>query len=354
MVRDAELDRLKTAQDHAFHRKQDAWQSQDHAWKRRSNARDASEKAFQAKQSAYSTQQTAWEYFQQTRSRNDPRIEQLNAQQETAFQNMGHSFAEASSAHDRHEGAAARTYADQGHRYKNESQGFVAERRRLVAENKSARASHDATQPAFQQAKERFAECKREHDQAKSEHEHTQASFKDAKANFDSAVRAFQARLDFVKTQSKQCKDDKRALAEKAGVPYQYRDNVYVSRQPSGTVNIYFGGLGAPDGFGHGHYAMDDSGKVTYSRDPMDQHGAQNFTEPQYWRKMKMDFDRDSGTFQSSNYFGIIGEKNQKAKAHIAINPDGEIVHVRDIGGEVLYDRKSGKGHLPKDLDWSN
>lgn len=68
---------------------------------------------------------------------------------------------------------------------------------------------------------------------------------------------------------------------------------------------------------------------------------------------MKMSYDKDSGTFQSDNYVGIKGDKSQKSKAHIAVNADGEIVHVRDIGGEVLYDKKSGIGYLPDDLDWS-
>jgi hypothetical protein len=49
--------------------------------------------------------------------------------------------------------------------------------------------------------------------------------------------------------------------------------------EPDGTVNIYFGGFGSPDGPGHGHYVMDPSGTVTYARDPSDEHGAQNFAD---------------------------------------------------------------------------
>lgn len=281
MAGDAELDRLKAAQDLAFQRKQDAWQAQDQAWKRRSNAREASEKAFQAKQSMYSTQQTAWEYYQQVRSGNDPRIDQLNSLQEAAYQNMKSAFDEASTAHDQRNGARASEKAAEGHRYKAESQGYVTERRRLVEENKSARARHDTTKPAFQQAKERFAECRRVHDQAKAEHERAQATFKQAKANFDQASTAFGQRLEAVKADSKRRNDDKLALAEKAGVPYQYRDNVYITRQSDGTVSIYFGGAGKPNGPGHGHYVLDANGGLTYKRDSFDSHGAQNFTDSQ-------------------------------------------------------------------------
>lgn len=42
---------------------------------------------------------------------------------------------------------------------------------------------------------------------------------------------------------------------------------------------IYFGGVGKPDGPGHGHYVMDQKGNVTYRREPFDPHGAQNFEE---------------------------------------------------------------------------
>ena len=72
-----------------------------------------------------------------------------------------------------------------------------------------------------------------------------------------------------------------RSLAERAGVPWQYLNDVWVSTDPSGTVNIYFGGMGSPNGAGHGHYAMDAYGNVTYRRDPLDPHGSQNFTDRQ-------------------------------------------------------------------------
>jgi hypothetical protein len=34
--------------------------------------------------------------------------------------------------------------------------------------------------------------------------------------------------------------------------------------------------MGEPNGPGHGHYAVDRLGKVTYKRDPFDPHGSQN------------------------------------------------------------------------------
>lgn len=101
MAKDAELDRLKAAQDLAFQRKQDAYKAQQSAWERRSNAREAVNRAHETKQRAYAEQEASWQEVARIRSFNGPRIDSLNSQQESAFQNMKQAFDSASSAHDR-------------------------------------------------------------------------------------------------------------------------------------------------------------------------------------------------------------------------------------------------------------
>lgn len=273
MARDAELDRLKAAQDLAFQRKQDAYQAQQRAWERRSSARDAMNRAFEAKQRAYTEQDRTWQHYQSVRSANGPRIDSLNSQQESAFQNMKRSYDAASSAYDRRDGASASSYAAEGRRYKEESQGYVSERRRLVEEIRSARAQHEASKPAFQRAKDDFNAAKRTFDAAKAEHERAQTEFKRAKVDFDQAAKAFKTRLEKVRAEGKKRNEDRQSLARKAGVPAQYLDRVWVSKKPDGTTNLYFGGVGEPNGPGHGHYVLDRSGNVTYRRDPFDPHG---------------------------------------------------------------------------------
>lgn len=281
MAKDAELDRLKATQDLAYQRKQDAYQAQQRAWEKRSSARDAMNRAFEAKQRAYAAQDSTWQDLQRMRDSYGPRIERLNSLQEAAFQNMGRAFDNASSAHDRRDGAGAASYAAEGHRYKAESQGYVNERRGLVAELRSAKERHDATKSVFQLAKDDFNSAKRAFDSAKAEHERAQTEFKRAKADFDSCAKSFRSRLEKVRSEGQKRREDKKSIAAKAGVPYQYRDNVWVSTDSNGNTNIYFGGVGKLNGPGHGHYVMDRSGKVTYKRDPFDLHGAQNFTENQ-------------------------------------------------------------------------
>ena len=320
--RDAELDRLKSARESARQRQQAAWQAQQTAWERRSSARAIMNRAYEAKQAAYADQQAAWETYTSVKRANGPRIDSLNTQQERAYQNMKSAFESASLAHDMHDGASARMYADQGHAYKAESQTCVAERRQLVAGIRTARERFDAVKPAFQAAKSEFACARQAFQSAKAEHERAQTEFKRAKAEFESCAKAFKARLDELKSASRKQREDKKSLAVRVGVPLQYQDNVWISTDSDGNTNIYFGGVGKPDGPGHGHYVMDRNGAVTYRRDPFDPHGAQNF-EPGgtlYDRRARRDTpplgvrNRDNDTRDRS---GTFYDRNRQVDLHV-------------------------------------
>lgn len=279
MAQDAELDRLKAEQDRAHQRKQRAYEGQQRAWDRRSTAREAMNCAYDAKQRAYDEMDRAWQHYQNVRSINGPRIDSLNSQQDLAYHNMGRSYDMASSAYERGDYAGASSYSADGRRYKEESQRCVEERRRLVAEIRTAKAAHEATKPSFQYAKSEYNSRKREFEAAKAEHECAKAEFKQAKVEVDRTKKAFKSRLEKVRTEAKKHHADKRVIAEKVGIPHQYRDNVWISKQRDGTINVYFGGVGAPNGPGHGHYSMDKHGRVTYIRDPFKPHGSQNYTD---------------------------------------------------------------------------
>jgi hypothetical protein len=279
VARDTELDRLKIAQDQAFQRKQDAWRAQDDAFKRLQATREAMDRAHEVRQRAYDAQEASWQEYQRIRSYNGPRIDDLNARQEVAFQAMSRAFDNASDAHNRRDGASARAYADEGHRHKADSRAAVDERRRLVAEIRAARDRHDATKPALQNAKYHFDQAKNEYNRTKADHEQKRDAYQRAKADFDQASRAFRVRLERVKAESNRRREDRRAIAERAGVPSQHLDDVWISTEPDGSVNIYFGGVGRANGPGHGHYAMDRYGTVTYRRDPFDPHGKNNFAD---------------------------------------------------------------------------
>lgn len=343
MANDARLEQLKIAQERAFTKKQDAYQKQQNSWKPLSDAKDRLNRAFEAKQNAFKAQSQAWQDYRSVSDYNGPRIESLNAAQERAYQNMKNAFDRASSAHDNHEGASAKAYADEGHRYQAESKGYVEERRRLVEECKNARARHEPYKRAFDDAKIAFGHIKDEHEQAKSAHERANDEFKRAKTDFDAAAKAFQARLSELKAENSNKKENRRALAAKAGVPYQYRDDVYVSEDPDGTINIFFGGFGTPDGPGHGHYSMDSSGKVTYKRDPSDDHGSKNFTgangifNGQPAKIIISDMDNSN---HIDIYYGGIGEPDGPGHNHVSVIK--ESVRFWRENGLIIIDERTG------------
>ena len=103
-----------------------------------------------------------------------------------------------------------------------------------------------------------------------------------AAAEFDRYTQAYQERLYFL-TESEKVKNDlDRQMARKAGVPPEYLSDILVLVRPvkgsfsEGVVHVYYGGIGPPDGLGHGHNVMDFDGNVTYERPPFRPHGRQN------------------------------------------------------------------------------
>jgi hypothetical protein len=342
MAKDAELDRLKAAQDRAFQRKQEAYQAQQRAWEKCSSARDAMNRSHEAKQRAYVDQDRSWQQYQSVRNANGPRIDSLNTQQERAFQNMKSAFENASSAHDRRDGAGAASYAAEGRRYKEEAQGYVAERRRLVEEIRSARAQHDANKPAFLRAKDNFSSYKHTFDAVKTEHDRAANEFVRAKAEFDSCAKAFKSRLDKVKTESNKRREDKKSIAARAGVPYQYYDNLWVSTDSDGNTNIYFGGIGEPNGPGHGHYVVDRRGTVTYKRDPFDPHGAQNFEKTDLYMRSARRNHEPLGT---SEHGGVFYRRSDTG---------GTILHVTQYFADNYHVSWDATPYGNSNIHWTN
>lgn len=350
MANDAELDRLKTAQDRAFQNKQSAFSAQDSSWKHVDSARKELNRAFEAKQRAYSDLDGAWERYQSIKNSNGSRIDSLNSLQESAHQNMLHAFDSASSAYNRRDGAGAASYAADGRRYKAERDGYVAERRRLIDEIRSSRVPHDNAKPVFQRAKEEFSSAKRKFDSAQSEHDRAKQAFQKAKAEFDTARTAFQKRLEFLKSEKKLHNEKDRRLAEQAGVPFQYLNNLRVKPAPDGGMNFYFGGLGEPDGPGHGHYATDGRGVVTYKREPFDPHGSQNFTNDPRWQRFDGGFG-ESITFEGKNAIRESGLDTQTGRPTINVyyggsggNPlgsgHGHVVYYQDNPNRIVHRRQ--------------
>lgn len=97
-----------------------------------------------------------------------------------------------------------------------------------------------------------------------------------AQLNFDLATKDYKKRIDELKEARLAQEKEDRAVAIGAGVPEEHLKDITVVRQ-DGVTHIYFGGIGPSDGQGHGHYILDDRGKVFYERLPFRPHGRQNY-----------------------------------------------------------------------------
>lgn len=343
-----ELDRLAAEMNAAWRRKEDAQQACDRAWQRRCDTRAPMQQAAKAKDTAYETQQESWRELRSLRDRHGPRIEQLNRQQETAYQNMRSAFDRASASHEARDGNA-KYHADQGHEYKAEAQGYVAERRRLVEELQQATEKHNAVVAEFQRLKAAFDIARRPFLSAKAEHERCEEERKRCRQAFFAARNAFTQKLREVRGARARRNDDKRALAERAGVPAMYLDDVWISWQGD-VVNIYFGGVGAPNGEGHGHYVMHISGKVTYRRDPGQQHGGHNFTQertrPERDRRTKKESQPKSGGYFDDALGPFMGPASKDNEFDDALGPFEE-----EVGPNQRFDFDKTESYIARERE---
>ncbi|MFZ2545058.1 MAG: hypothetical protein WAW80_03720 [Candidatus Saccharimonadales bacterium] len=216
MAKDAELVRLRDAQNRTFIRNQDAYNEQRKACNLLISARKDMNRAYEMKQLAYDAKQSSWEDLQRVCNRNEARIKNLNIQQELAFQNMRRSYDNASVAYEYCDGNMASSYAAEGRLYKKQAQKCQTQRRQLVDAIRSAKSRHEPYRQAFQDAKAVFDRFKLAFDQAKAEHECKLAEFRTAKSEFDSATKAYRDRLQAVQSRPRKKRDDKLAVVKRS------------------------------------------------------------------------------------------------------------------------------------------
>lgn len=65
---------------------------------------------------------------------------------------------------------------------------------------------------------------------------------------------------------------------------------------------------------------------------------------PPSWSKYTSSTGRN-GVPQTNYFEGHVGEQDQRRKVHIVVDANGTLQYVRDISGEVLFDRS--RGHTP-------
>lgn len=302
MPRSAELDSLFARKQEAFARKQAAFQkyidaknraNEAHdrmqlAWDRRVAAREEMNREYNSMQQSKGSRDAIWADFNRVRQGNSSRIDQLRQEADMEHEMMKNCFDSASAAYEYGNKADAPMYSSEGHAHKERRDYLNAEVGRLIQEINSAKANakwqtSSSHGNSFQSAKSNFNSAKMLHESAETEFKNAKAERDAYKAEFDSAQAEFerlkdacQRKLDEIKANNRK---ERERILDKAGVGYLNRQDAKIVKKVDGTTQVYHGGLGSGDGFGHGHVALDQSGKKTYSRDAFEKHGSQNYTD---------------------------------------------------------------------------
>ena len=157
---------------------------------------------------------------------------------------------------------------------------FLEELRQFQAENKAVNIAAERARSAVVALAAALAKAECELREAVSERTSCEEALFDAEVSYANADAAFAAAVAAKQKKAARVRRGWREIAAQAGVPRLFHDRVKIVVDDEGIKNIYFGGIGKPDGDNHGHYALHPSGKITYHRDPYRPHGAHNYTTP--------------------------------------------------------------------------
>ena len=351
MPKDYKLESLKKAEEDAFRKKQDAWQRYATARDRtniaykelqkakaeRNAAHDEMNREYERKERAWELYRSVWGEYSRIKSFNGPRIDQLRAENEYEHQAMQDAFEQAHSEYEFGDKSMASYYSEQGHAHKERRNDLGAEISQLAQEIKSARAYAEQCAPskpdssAFQSARERFMAAKSYVESVQAEFNKLKAERDAAKSEFDSAQRKWAEAKEASSSRLTQIKDEqareRERTLDKASVSSYERRDAKIVRKTDGTTQVYHGGLGKGDGFGHGHTALDHFGNKTYDRGAFEAHGHQNFAD---------DKSKSSGAPITGD---IRRDGNRRGKGHRSDADD------HDDSWTFIWEGKPAKGY---------
>ncbi len=346
MPRNYELDSLKSVEQDAFERKQRAWETyadlrerckdahdaMETAWQKRVSAREEMNYEYENMQQMRDQSKQVWDEYGRIRDSHNYEIERLRAEADSEHQQMIDCFERASECYQFGDKSEAPYWSQQGHDHKERRDELNEEVRRLCEEVKSAKQDAEFRAPrtdssAFLRAKAEFESAKARHEAAQSEFKRLKAERDRAKAEFDSAQaefirakEAFQRKLEEVKASNQRERDK---VLDKAGVRYAERKDAKIVKKPDGTTQVYHGGVGSADGYGHGHTALDQFGRKTYDRGAFEEHGGQNFTDD---GKGVTIYDRNARP--GHEVMGIEGRSNLRGQSYKQNKHPEEVGHI--------------------------
>jgi len=264
----------------------------DASWSEVSAARDRMNESYQENQHE-------WERFKSRLDELSDEIDEANRQGDYYHRLSQEAFDRASNEYEYGDRAMAPIYSSEARGYQSERDDWNATKSRLI----DRRRSLERPSNSFEQDKAHYERMKSQHSHvqaryqtAKAAHESAKAEFEDAKTRHESARSdferhrehlaakwrdvscadcgaAFRINVDWTHPPKycKACKEKFRQkkidLARKAGKYVDPEDVKVRFNYNTGKNDVYFGGLGEADGYGHGHAVVDERGNVHYLRD---------------------------------------------------------------------------------------
>lgn len=367
-MRNQDLDALKTREQEAFSLKQNAWKKYDEAktrcselhdamqsaWNERVSARDVMNHEYEAMQNDNNNYRAVWDEYGRIRDYNNAKIESLRSEADYEHREMIRCFDQASSCYQYGDKSEAPYWSEQGHSHKNLRDQLNCQISELCREVKAAKQNAEmrankTNSSAFHRAKEAFDDAKNRHEafqagfkRLKAERDQFKLEFHRAEAEHRKLKEQFQRKLDEIKTNNKREREE---TLDKAGVSLFERSDAKIVKKSDGTIQVYHGGIGSGDGYGHGHTALDQFGNKTYDRKAFTEHGKQNYVDNEdgswsfrLWRQAAKGYanKKDPDHFTDILYGGSKGNIKGDGHGHMIVeNSTGDIVFHRDMDGNI-------------------
>lgn len=367
-MRNQDLDALKTREQEAFSLKQNAWKKYDEAktrcselhdamqsaWDERVSARDVMNHEYEAMQNDNNNYRAVWDEYGRIRDYNNAKIESLRSEADYEHREMIRCFDQASSCYQYGDKSEAPYWSEQGHSHKNLRDQLNCQISELCREVKAAKQNAEmrankTNSSAFHRAKEAFNDAKNRHEafqtgfkRLKAERDQLKLEFHRAEAEHRKLKEQFQRKLDEIKTNNKREREE---TLDKAGVSLFERSDAKIVKKSDGTIQVYHGGVGSGDGYGHGHTALDQFGNKTYDRKAFTEHGKQNYVDNEdgswsfrLWRQTAKGYanKKDHDHFTDILYGGSKGNIKGDGHGHMIVeNSTGDIVFHRDMDGNI-------------------
>lgn len=367
-MRNQDLDALKTREQEAFSLKQNAWKKYDEtktrcselhdamqsAWNERVSARDVMNREYEAMQNDNNNYRAVWDEYGRIRDYNNAKIESLRSEADYEHREMIRCFDQASSCYQYGDKSEAPYWSEQGHSHKNLRDQLNCQISELCREVKAAKQNAEmrankTNSSAFHRAKEAFDDAKNRHEafqagfkRLKAERDQFKLEFHRAEAEHRKLKEQFQRKLDEIKTNNRREREE---TLDKAGVSLFERSDAKIVKKSDGTIQVYHGGIGSGDGYGHGHTALDQFGNKTYDRKAFTEHGKQNYVDNEdgswsfrLWRQAAKGYanKKDPDHFTDILYGGSKGNIKGDGHGHMIVeNSTGDIVFHRDMDGNI-------------------